>query len=120
MDECACSIHFFTDALKDDSGRVMPSRATKGFDPIEAALRAHGDSLKPKSVKTGSFFGIDTKVISSHGKTLVCHDDVPRPFFSLAHVLCASQVLVSAWFLFLTLVLVLAVVSGASAMKKLQ
>jgi hypothetical protein len=55
------SVHFFTDALKDDAGRVLP-RASKGFDPIEAALRAHGDSLKPKTVKTGSFFGVDTKV----------------------------------------------------------
>eukprot|EP00281_Chroomonas_sp_CCMP1168_P035422 CAMPEP_0206245662 /NCGR_PEP_ID=MMETSP0047_2-20121206/18818_1 /ASSEMBLY_ACC=CAM_ASM_000192 /TAXON_ID=195065 /ORGANISM="Chroomonas mesostigmatica_cf, Strain CCMP1168" /LENGTH=83 /DNA_ID=CAMNT_0053670979 /DNA_START=17 /DNA_END=268 /DNA_ORIENTATION=+ len=56
--------HFFTDALKDDSSKVMPSAqqaSSSAYDPISAALKAHGDAMAPKKVKSGSFFGVNTQ-----------------------------------------------------------
>lgn len=52
------SIHFFSDALKDDSQKVMP--VAKGYDPISAAIAAHGDHLKAKVIKSNNFFGVNS------------------------------------------------------------
>ena len=58
---CVCSIHFYKDGLKSGDSDVKKSLPAH-YDPVAAALAAHGDSLKPKStIKTKSFFDVNSQ-----------------------------------------------------------
>jgi hypothetical protein len=58
---CVCSIHFYKDGLKSGDGDIKKSLPAH-YDPVAAALAAHGDSLKPKStIKTDSFFDVNSQ-----------------------------------------------------------
>ena len=51
--------HFFSAGLNDNAGKILPS-ATTGSDPISQALAAHGDTFKPKAIKSNKFFGLNS------------------------------------------------------------